>query len=94
MPNIEIYGQPDDHARSKMYVKVTDAMRNLTFQDDIVITDLSSVYCYDLRGCLQPFIRVYDTDKKEIDMVVEALQPLGYDIETLLLTGFYPGKKK
>lgn len=89
MPNIEIYSQKDD-----MYRRVMIATRDLPYplKIDIVITDFKMVGCYNRMGKLQPFVRVCSTDKAEIDAVVEVLQPLGYDIETLVLTGFY-GKK-
>lgn len=88
MSNIEIYSQKDD-----MYRRVMMATRDLPFKNDIVITNFKMVGCYNRMGELQPFVRVCSTDKVEIDEIVEVISPLGYDIETLILTGFYLGKK-
>ena len=89
MPNIEIYSQRNDD----MYRNVMMATRELPFKGDVVITDFRSVRCLNRMGELQPFVRVCGTDKAEIKAIVEMLWPLGYDIETLVLTGFYLGKK-
>ena len=86
MPNIELYGELSG---DRMYDNVRTAALQLSLKDEIVITDHRSATCLNLYSKGQPFIRVCSTDKVRIDAIVEVLQPLGYDIETLVLTGFY-----
>jgi hypothetical protein len=63
----------------------------LPWKDQVVITEFNSS-CNDLEDNSMPFLRVCSTDREEINALVQVLEPLQMDIETLLLTGFYPGK--
>ena len=91
MPNIEAYGISNVSG-----ITATIGASDLPeeFRKEIVITKIESSCWSTYDGISQPFIRICSTDEKDIDMIAKkVLQPLRYDIETLVLTGFYPGKK-
>lgn len=90
MPNIQLYGF---ESTAEVFDFLSEALEKSSLRDEVVITNMFSSRSINLNGDVLPFIRIASTDSAEIDELVKVLQPLGYDIETLVLNGFYLGKK-
>jgi len=89
MPNIEIHGCGLDEDKSQaMGTKIADRLRGLSLKDAVVSACNDTVL--DLGGHRQPYLRVVCTDDAEAQQVIEALKPLGIDIEWLKLQAFFP----
>lgn len=90
MPNIQLYGF---ESTAEVFDFLSKAFEKSSLKDEIVITNMYYSRSFNLEGKILPFIRIASTDSVEIEELVKVLQRLGYDIETLVLTNFYPGEK-
>lgn len=88
MPNIQIHGL-SVYTAGTTKDDIVSAIKNLPFAADAVITIVPSK-CVDIKGNPQPFLRICSPEKSRFRPLVKALKPLKLDIETLLLSGFYP----
>ena len=90
MPNIELYGISNASGITAV-IRASDLPEE--FRKEIVITKIESSCWSIYDGTAQPFCRVISTEQEEIDKIVPVLKPLGYDVETLVLSGFIPADK-
>lgn len=104
MPNIMIFGLnlTDCKVESKKIALIL-AQSQLPYRiyNEMVITCVPSE-CYGVSDIVvggtiahsQLFLRVCSDDAEEIKQIVELLNEKGYEIETLLIHRFYPGKRR
>lgn len=95
MPNIEIHGYPHKNGEmsteaNSLSDEIIELTSDLPFKEQMVIT-VYGTHCFDRKKDSQPFIRILSSDPDHILPLVEVLIPLGVDIETANLTGFYLG---
>lgn len=95
MPNIEIHipfvdGKPTRDAKD-IETKIRARVINLSFSPMIVVS-YTNTFSYMSQGDeSSTFIRIWATEESMISELVEALKPLGIDIETVKLAGFHQG---
>ena len=92
MPNIEIHGLnmwegKGDGAR--IMDAIFDLFRGDSLAKEMVITIFPSEV-FDIEGKSRPFLRVVNTNKKELTFIANKLQLLGIDIECQVLERFVP----
>ena len=100
MPNIEVYGFVAPHldniaselAKTRaIQQKIYEHIEELPWADEVVVTIIDSA-SVDKKFNNFPFFRICSTDMEEINTLISKLEPIGYDMEWLLLTGFKPAK--
>lgn len=102
MPNIEIHGVHGldtiagqlTEKQSKLYSEIfkTIELKAHELMDEAVVT-ICNDHCLDRQGQSQPFLRICSTDQVQTRKLVMILKPLGLDIETMVVTAFYPKEK-
>jgi len=90
MPNIELHGYAPQEAID-IRNKIREALKPSKDADEIVITIIPSDV-EDLKGNKMPFLRVY-LGPRPADDLKKYLEPLGEDIEVLVLDRWIPKKK-
>jgi hypothetical protein len=73
---------------SQLFVDLQKALNPLPFADKITITMANSI-SVNLRGELDPYIQIGTIGPIHRQEIVEALKPIGLDIETYDLRDFY-----
>ena len=93
MPNIEIHGLMGNTKELK--IKIDKKMQEIGLGDDAITTIFNSKpeSCDGLGdgiGKQLPFLRIYASDKNELDKIINALKEmqLWLDVETLILNSF------
>jgi hypothetical protein len=106
MPNVEIhmhfgsssrtesgYG-PSDRALTVAggVWRLVKEARGLPEKFDVkdMVVSFKDTYCIGEDGKPAPFIRICSTNPTDLKILPEVLKPLGIDIETLLVEGFFP----
>ena len=98
MINIEFHLDPRIHYcnMDSNRIRVRDLIRKQAPQllEDIVITFCGTT-CIDLDGRIQPFIRIHSNEAEHnIPVLAKALNMFfGMRVETVHLSGSYPGKE-
>lgn len=87
MPNIEMFGIPDDEIENIRHI-VKDVMKESELRD-FVFTDHEADVSY-IDENTAPFIRIADTNKKRA-LKLAKLFP-SYDVEIMILYKFIPEK--
>ena len=90
MPNIEIHTVD---ATDRLKSDIDTKMREISLGGEAITTVIGSrPQSCDGNYTHTPFLRVYSTDKSELNKVVKALKELklDLDIETLMLNSFIP----
>jgi len=96
MPNIEIHGikkpQRAEELRNKIFNKVREFSIDLA--SEVVVTIVPDE-CVDLALRSKPFLRIISpgSDAVKISQLVQCLEALGTDMETLTIDRFIPGQK-
>ena len=71
--------------------EIIEAFEGLLWADKVVVTVIDSI-AINKEFTNLPFLRICSTNMEEINALISKLEPLGYDIEILLLTGFASAK--
>lgn len=90
MPNIQIHGlrRIEGHELAEKIFKTIKKEDPALAKDAVV--EMCDTRVVDENLEEQPFLRICSSDSDHLDHLVKMLKPLGYDIETLKLEGFYP----
>ncbi|MBU0597177.1 hypothetical protein KJ641_00760 [Patescibacteria group bacterium] len=92
MPNIEVHGLWGKNA-VEVVNKIRKAMEGSPEESEYV-TDVVGSTVLDHLSRSQPFLRLLSSEEDSVQAILERLEPLGMDIEVLLLFQFVPKSKK
>ena len=93
MPNIKVHGLPRSGSFSlhgQIFAAIEAGAPEL--KEHAVVTFCADA-CLDSDHNPQPYLEISSTNPMETNTLVRILKPLGLDIETGVITGFYPKDK-